>query len=87
LAISPAAVDVHNSARHEAGPLEVEDRLEDVGDLAHTAERVQGVELRMCRDGIHRRLDDAGCHRVHPDTALGILDRERFGRGIEVALM
>ena len=81
-----AAVDVQDFARHEAGRLEVEDGLDNVGDLAETANRVQGSELSVCLDGMHRRLDGAGCDRVHPDTALCVLDRERFGRGIKTAL-
>jgi hypothetical protein len=79
-------VDVKDFARHEAGPFEVEDGLDNGGELAETANRVQGSELSICLDGMHRRLDGAGCDRVHPDTALRILDRERFGRGIQTAL-
>src|ERR1700676_817320 len=73
-------VDVKDFARHEAGRLEVEDRVDDVGDLAHMADRVQSAKLRMRLDGMHRRLDDAQGHCVHSDTVLRILDRERFGR-------
>ena len=54
-----AAVDVKNFARHEAGPLEVKDRVDDIGDLAYVPDRVQGAELCICLDGMHRRLDDA----------------------------
>jgi hypothetical protein len=41
------AVDMEDLAGDEAGRLEIEDRLDDVGDLAYTAERVLGGELRM----------------------------------------
>jgi hypothetical protein len=81
-----AAVDMKDFARHEAGRLEVEDRADDVGDLAHAADWVQVGELRMRLEGMHRRLDDAQRDRVYPNTVLGILDRERFGRAIEAAL-
>jgi len=81
-----AAVNVKDFARHEAGRLEVEDRADDVGDLAHMAQRVQGAQLRMRLNGMHRRLDDAQGDGVHPDTALRILDRERFGRAVQTAL-
>src|SRR5260221_11397228 len=79
-------VDVKDFARHEAGRLEVEDRVDDVGDLTHMADRVQDAKLRMRLDGMHRRLDGAQGHGVHPDTVLRILDRERFGRSIQAAL-
>src|SRR5690348_7323071 len=35
-----AAVDVKDFARHKAGLFEVEDRVDDVGDLAHPSDRV-----------------------------------------------
>jgi hypothetical protein len=37
------AVDVQDFARHEAGRLEIEDRFDDVGDFAQTADRVQAA--------------------------------------------
>src|SRR6266446_7633793 len=80
------AVDVKDFAGHEAGPFEVEDRVDDVGDLADTADRVQGGELCIRLDGIHWRLDGARRDRVHSDAALGILDGERFGHGIQATL-
>ena len=79
------AVDVKDCARHKAGRFQVEDRIDDIGDLAHTANRVQRAELRMGLDGMHRRLDDAQRNRIHADTALRILDRQRFGRGGQAA--
>src|SRR6266436_8422670 len=79
-------VDVKDFARHKTGSLEVEDRVDDVGDLAHMADRVQPAKLRMRLDGMHRRLYDAQGHGIHPDTILRILDRERFGRSIQAAL-
>ena len=68
-----AAIDVKDFAGHEAGPFEVEDRVDDVGDLAQTADRVQGGELCILLDGMHWRLDVARRDRVHSDAAFGIL--------------
>src|SRR5882762_6708041 len=57
------AVDVEGLSGHEAGRFEIEDGVHDVGDLAHSAERVEGAERLMRLDGMHRRLDDAGSDR------------------------
>ena len=81
-----AAVDVEDFAGHEAGPFEIEDRVGDVRDLAQPADWVQGGELRIFLDRMHWRLDRARRHRIHSDPALGILDCERFGHGIEATL-
>src|SRR5476651_557611 len=51
-----AAIDVNGLACHEARRFQIEDRVHDVRDLAHSAERVQLGELRMRFDGMHRRL-------------------------------
>jgi hypothetical protein len=72
-----ATVDVEDFAGHEAGPFEVEDRIDDVGNLAQPADWVQ-VASCAYSDGMHWRLDGARRHRVHSDPALGILDRKRF---------
>jgi hypothetical protein len=66
-----AAINVNGLACHEAGRFEIEDRVDDVGNLAHAAKRVHLSELRMRLDRMHRRLDNARRDRVHPDTALG----------------
>jgi hypothetical protein len=42
------------------------------------AGRVQGAWPRMHLHGMHQLIDDAQCGRVHPDGALGVLDRERL---------
>jgi hypothetical protein len=55
----------------EAGRLQIEDRADDVADLAHASERVQLGQLRMCFDGMHWRLDDAGRNGIHSDATLG----------------
>src|SRR6266404_3847496 len=72
-----AAVDVEGLSGHEAGRFEIEDGVYDVGDLAHSAERVEAAERLMRLDGMHRRLDHAGSDRIHPDAALRIFDRQR----------
>jgi hypothetical protein len=71
-----AAVDVKDFARHKAGRFQIEDRVDDVGNLAHMANRVQRAQLRMHFDRVHRRVDDARRNSVHPDTALRILDSQ-----------
>jgi len=67
-----ASVDVEDFAGHEAGAFEVEDRVDDVGDLAQSADRVQSSELRVLIDGMHWRLG-ARRYRVHSDTALSTI--------------
>ena len=42
-----AAVDVQDLAGHEGGTFEIKDRIDDVLDLAHVADRVQGAERRV----------------------------------------
>jgi hypothetical protein len=73
-------------ACHEAGRFQVENRLDDVRDLAHMANWVQGAELCMRLARMHWSLDDAGRHRAHPDAVFCLLYRERFGRGSQTAL-
>ena len=79
------AVDVQDFAGHEAGLFEIKDRIDDILDLTHVADRVQGAERRVRLGGMHRRLDDAGRDRVHADAALGVFDRERPGGGVQAA--
>ena len=64
MACALAAIDVKDFACHEARPFEVKDRIDDVGDLAQPAHRVQGGELRILRDGMRRderRADALRC--------------------------
>ena len=46
MACALTAIDLKDFAFHEAGPFEVHYCANDVGDLAQTAARVQGGELR-----------------------------------------
>jgi hypothetical protein len=80
------AVDVEGLAGHEGGRFEIEDGVHDVGDLAHTAERVEAAERMMRLDGMHRRFDDAGSDRVRPDAALRVFYRQRPRGGVETSL-
>ena len=64
-----APIDVKDFASHEGCRLEVKDRANDVGDFAHMADGVQGIELRIRVDGVHRRFDDPRRDGVHPNTA------------------
>ena len=64
-----APIDVKDFASHERCRLEVKDRANDVGDFAHIADGVQGIELRMRVDGVHRRFDDPRRDGVHPKPA------------------
>jgi hypothetical protein len=83
--LRPAAIYVKDLSGNESRRLEIEDRVHDVGDLPHAPERMQGAELRMCLDGIHRRLNDARCDRIHPDATRGG-DGRRGGRGALIAV-
>ena len=86
MASALAAVDVKDLARHETRRLKVEDRINDVGNLAHAPDGMKGVEGLMGLYRMHRRLDDAEGDRVHANTALGVFDGEGFGRRVESAL-
>ena len=46
-----AAVDVKDFARHEGCGIEVEDRADDVGDLAHMADRVRASSCAYISTG------------------------------------
>ena len=42
-----ATIDVQDLAGHEAGLFEIEDGIDDVGGLAHVADRVHGADLAV----------------------------------------
>src|SRR5262249_19872267 len=65
---------------------EIQHRVNNVGDLTHVANRMQGIQLRGSRGGMHRCPDDAWCDSIHTDTSLCVFDGERSGRGIQAAL-
>ena len=78
-----APVDVKDFPGHEAGRLEVEDRIDDVGDLAYVVDRVKTPEGLIGLDRMHRRFDDAKRDRIHADAATSVFDGERLGRRVE----
>ena len=86
MASALATVDMQDLASDEICPVEVEDRLHDVVDFAHVADRVQAAQRLMGFLGVHRRFDDARRYRVDPNATLGVLDRQGFGRGVDAAL-
>ena len=86
MASALATVDVKDLAGHEARRLKVEDRIDDVGDLAHVPDWMKGLESLIRLDRMHRRLDGAEGDCVHANTALGVLDGKRLGRRVESAL-
>jgi hypothetical protein len=61
-----AAVDMEDLAGHKAGGFEVEDCLDDVADLAHALHRVERGQEFVVLQPMHRGLDDAGGHGIHP---------------------
>src|SRR3954449_443963 len=81
-----AAVNVQYLASNKVGRLEVKDCIDDIGDRAHMAHRMQGVELCMRRWMMHRRLYDTERNRVDPNPALGVFNRKRLGRTVQAAL-
>src|SRR5216684_57491 len=80
------AVDAQDLAGHEGRMLEIEDRLDDIADLAHAANRVELGERLVGRLGVHRCLDDAGGDRVDAHAAAGELDGEGARHRVERAL-
>jgi hypothetical protein len=81
-----AAVDVQGLAGDEGRPLEVEDSVDDVVDLARPAERVSGGHRVVFRGVVHRRLDDAEGDGADAYAAPRILDRERARDCCQAAL-
>src|SRR6266478_2369634 len=82
-----AAIDMQNFARDERCRFQVEDRADNVGDLAHMSDGVKEPERLIGFRGMHGSLADAGCHGVYPDPALGILYGQGLGRGVEPPLV
>jgi hypothetical protein len=68
-----ASVDVKDLSGHEMGRLEMEDGIDNIGDFAHMPHRMKRAEDPMKLDRMHRRLDDPERHRIHANSALGIV--------------
>ena len=73
-------------AGDEAGILQIEDRVDDVVDLAETTDRMQFRQGVVGRRIVHRRADHPEGDSVTADTAAGIFDRQRLGYRIQPAL-
>ena len=82
----PPAVDTECLPGDECGALEVQDPINDVGDLPDAAERVQPSEFRVLVWAVHRRLDHAERDRVDPHVVGCVLNRERTRDGFQPAL-
>jgi len=54
-----AAIDMNGSRPSRSPPIPDKGSHPRYRDLAYPAKRVQLGELRICFDGMHRRLDDA----------------------------
>ena len=63
---SLASVDMQDLARYECGPLEIEDRVDDVADFADAAKGMEVGHPLIGRRVVDGGLDDAGGHRVDP---------------------
>src|SRR6478736_215840 len=81
-----ATVHMHELAGDEAGILQIEDRVDDVVDLAETTDRMQFRQGVVGRRIVHRRADYPEGDSVTADTAVGIFDRQRLGYRIQPAL-
>lgn len=53
MASALTAVDMQYLAGDEEGPLKIEHRIDDIRHLAHVSDRMQCIELRMCRNWVH----------------------------------
>ncbi len=74
MACALPAVDVQDLAGDKCSAVQVEDRLNDVVDLTHMADRVQLAQGIVSFGGVHRGFDDARRHGVGADASLGILN-------------
>ena len=81
-----ATVHVQYLAGDEAGVLEVEDRVDDVVDLAETTDRMQFRQGVVGRRIVHRGADHPEGDGVRADAAAGIFDRQRLGYRIQPGL-
>ena len=58
------AVDVQDLASHETRRLEIQNRSDDVGDLSHAAQRLQGAQPAVPIGRVHWGLDDTQRNRI-----------------------
>jgi hypothetical protein len=58
------AVDMNHFAGDERRTLQVKNRIDDIPDLTHAADRMHPIEEFMGLRGVHRNLDE--CFRWKP---------------------
>jgi len=76
------AIDMQDFTSDEVRIFQIENRLDDVGDLAHAIKGMQTGQRHKASGRVHRRLDHARGHRVYADIAGRVLDRKApRGRG------
>jgi hypothetical protein len=62
-------------ASDEFGSLKIENRVDNLANLAHATERMQAGKGFMAFWGVHRRFNDARSDRIHPNPVLSVFDR------------
>src|SRR4029078_121834 len=81
-----ATVHMQDLAGDEAGILQIEDRVDDVVDLAETTDRMQCRQGVVGRRMVHRGADYPEGDSVTADTAAGVFYRQRLGYRVQPAL-
>src|SRR6476659_7031857 len=81
-----ATIHMQDLAGDEAGILQIEDRVDDVVDLAETTDRMQCRQGVVGRRIVHRGADYPERDSVTADTAAGVFDRQRLGHRVQPAL-
>src|SRR5260221_8431605 len=71
------AVDMQRLATDERGPVEIEDSVDDVADLAQPAKRLEAGHARVGRGVVHGSLDHAEGDRVDPHAMGRVFGGER----------
>jgi len=74
-----SSIDVENLPSHKSGTVEVEDRVHDIRHISHPPHWMECRQCLMRFGRIHRSLDNSGCHGVHADSGLCILNGEGLG--------
>jgi hypothetical protein len=77
---------VQDFAGHERRVLQVEHRIDDVGDFTNASYRVQLRQRLVLRWLVHRRLDDAESDCVGTNSTRGVFDGQLAGGRIQAAL-
>src|SRR5215472_7935214 len=84
VALLPASMDpsIYSDvfARYERGALEIEHRVDDIRNFTHPSQGMKLCQLRMITLSVHRRVNDGRRHRVEPDVARRVFQRQRLTR-------